>query len=192
MRKGGLLCVIGISWHCSASHTIANYYNRSFMAINSYWMIVKKCTKALLPQSEAVALLAQCGIWRALELSQAGNRAVWLEHVMWRRGGQYCLSQQLDLLSPWHASPAVFQSLSSLVYYLVSPSDSIPSIWCDIRCFMGLRVYLGSLGFKVLYVWHWNYDEITVRGEPAFLCTWLLQHIPFGAFFLSAASRATP
>ena len=113
-------------------------------------------------------------------------------HGLWWRGGQYCFSQQLHLLSAWRASPAVFQSFFLLVYYLVSPSDSVSSIWCGIRCFMDLRVYLGRLGFKVLYTWHWNSGEITVRGEPAFLCTWLLLLILLGQFSLSAASYTAP
>lgn len=48
-----------------------------------------------------------------------------------------------------------------------------------------------SLRF-MLHKWHWNNSEITVRGDPAFLCTWLLQCIPFCAFSLPAASRAAP
>lgn len=87
---------------------------------------------------------------RAFSGREQGCGSVIGTHDLWWRGGQYCVSQQLDLLSAWHASPAVFQSFFLLVYYLVSPSDSIPGIWCGIGYFMGLRVYLGSFGFKVL------------------------------------------
>lgn len=58
--------------------------------------------------------------------------------------------------------------------------------------FCGSKSIFGSLGFKVLYTCHWNSDERTVRVEPAFLCTWLLQFIPFGEFSLPAALCTAP
>lgn len=93
--------LIGISWNCSASGTIVNCCNRSFMAINLYWMIVNMYANVLLPQSD-------CSVWDLMCIATFSGREQGCCSVTgawgrWWRGRTVLLQPAAGLLAAWLA-----------------------------------------------------------------------------------------
>lgn len=137
--------LIGMSWNCSASGTIVNCCNRSFMAINSYWMIVKMCANALLPQSD-------CSVW---DLTCTGT--------FWGRE-RGCCSVIGARGRWWRARTVLFQPAAVWAESCLTCSPEVFQIWswlvsCRVK-FMAHLIAHQILGEE--------WEALSVAGQPWF------------------------
>lgn len=139
--------LIGISWNCSASGTIVNCCNRSFMAINSYWMIVKMYANALLPQSD-------CSVWDLTCIGTFSDREQGCCSVIgacgwWWRGRTLLFQPAAGSAVCLMCSPDVFQ-IWSLRGQIQDTPGTTPGTWGGIR---RSECSWEAVVFRCCYMW---------------------------------------